>query len=177
MHKRWRAFCGRGCGNCAARSPARSRFLVPGGDARLGWYDGAKWVNAVEGDSGGTPAFAGSRAYNATTDLRLGTYGVDPGSHVVWAVVNHGGTFGVALNPELLKKTRGLSHDGTASTLTVDSFTGHTYQLQRAASLAADGSGFLDAGSAQSGSTGSVLSFSANDGAAAQGFYRLKVEL
>jgi hypothetical protein len=42
----------------------------------------------VEGNTGGTPTFAGDRAYNAATDFNLGTYGVDTTNNTVWAVIN-----------------------------------------------------------------------------------------
>jgi T5SS/PEP-CTERM-associated repeat protein/autotransporter-associated beta strand protein len=74
-------------------------------DSYLGWLDtdtGSatynKWVNAVEGNSGGTPtAFA--RGYNAATDFHLGYYGVDVEAGTVWAVLNHNSDFAVVPEP------------------------------------------------------------------------------
>jgi len=72
--------------------------------ARLGWLDPqtGQWVLAVTGNTGGTPVFAGNRAYDPGTDFVLGHYGVDTASNTVWAVIDHDGSFGVcgaALNP------------------------------------------------------------------------------
>lgn len=64
---------------------------------RLGWLKTAtrQWVNAVEGNIGGsTPQFF-PRAYNPATDFHLGYHGVDSVKHVAWAVVNHNSVFGV----------------------------------------------------------------------------------
>lgn len=70
-------------------------------DVRLLWFDGDDWVNAVEGNAGGTSFFAGDGAYEAATDFVLGTYGVDTVHDVVWAVINHNSEFAVAELAEL----------------------------------------------------------------------------
>jgi probable HAF family extracellular repeat protein len=145
-------------------------------NARLGWYDGKHWVNAVDGNAGSAALPAGDRAYNAATDFHLGTYGIDSANNVVWAVVNHGGLFGVTLDPNVLKTTKSVSRTGTQTTVTMDSFTGHVYQLQRADSLTG-GTGFAAAdANQQNGATGTVLSFTHDDGAATQAFYRVLLD-
>jgi probable HAF family extracellular repeat protein len=145
-------------------------------NARLGWYDGKHWVNAVDGNTGGNALPAVDRAYNSATDFHLGTYGIDSANHIVWAVVNHGGLFGVTLDPNVLKTTKSVSRTGTQTTVTMDSFTGHIYQLQRADSLTG-GAGFVAAdANPQNGTTGTVLSFTHDDGAATQAFYRVLLD-
>ncbi len=58
--------------------------------------------------------------------------------------------------------------------LLMDSYSSHTYQLQRSTTLNGD---FVNVGAAQNGSTGSVLSFSYDDVTAPRGFYRIMVDL
>jgi fibronectin-binding autotransporter adhesin len=67
----------------------------------LGWLDPEtnEWVNAVEGNTGGTTLFAGNRAYNPFTDFQLGTYGVDTANDTVWAVLNHNSEFAIVPEP------------------------------------------------------------------------------
>jgi len=77
-------------------------------DAFLGWLDGSNdWVNAIDGNSGGTGSFfQGSwtdfLAANplATPTTALGTYGHDSATNSVWAVVNHNSDFAVIVVPE-----------------------------------------------------------------------------
>ena len=71
-------------------------------------------------------------------------------------------------------RTRSVDMSGGAVTLTVDSFTGHTYQLQRNDSLA-DGS-FANLGAAQAGTTGAVLTFQDANPSPTQGFYRVQID-
>lgn len=62
-------------------------------NAALGWLnDSGVWVNAMEGNDGGTPSFV-SGAWNAS--YALGTYGVDTDSNTVWAVLNHNSSFAI----------------------------------------------------------------------------------
>lgn len=67
----------------------------------LGWLDPNtdQWVNAVNGNIGGTSFFAGDKAYNALTDFNLGTYGVDTANGTVWAVINHNSDFATVPEP------------------------------------------------------------------------------
>ncbi len=70
-------------------------------DSFLGWLDPAtnQWVNAVDGNIGGTAFFAGDQAYNPLTDFVLGTYGVDTANNTVWAVINHNSEFAAIPEP------------------------------------------------------------------------------
>ncbi len=79
---------------------------VPGGatedDLMLLWFDttGQEWVNAVDGNAGGTPTFFdGSYEdfLNGGTlgSGDLGTYGLDTTNDHVWAVLNHASLFAV----------------------------------------------------------------------------------
>ena len=151
-------------------------YFGPETNGCLGWFNGARWANAVDGNTGGAAVFAGNRAYNAATDFHLGTYGIDTVHDVAWAVVNHGGTFGVTINPDVLRRVKSASRSGTVSSVVVDGFTGHVYQLQRASTLTGGATDFVNVESAQNGSTGQALYFTHDDGAAPQGFYRVRVD-
>jgi autotransporter-associated beta strand protein len=70
-------------------------------------------------------------------------------------------------------KAKIASLNGTTMTIVIDSFTGHTYQLQKSSTLA-PGS-FSDIGTAQSGSTNNVLTFTDSDASGISGFYRIVV--
>lgn len=61
-----------------------------------------------------------------------------------------------------------------AVNLTIDSYTGHTYQLQVSSSLAAGS--FTNVGDPQPGSTGALLTFSDPNANGALGFYRIIVD-
>ena len=65
--------------------------------AFIAWLDGTgTWVNAVIGNTGGTPTFVAG-AWDAS--YGLGTYGVDLDNNVVWAVLNHNSDFAVVPEP------------------------------------------------------------------------------
>lgn len=68
----------------------------------LAWLDPNTnlWVNAVDGNFGGTPAFQGDGSYDPSTDFVLGYYGVDTSDNSAWAVINHNSEFGVYGIPE-----------------------------------------------------------------------------
>jgi hypothetical protein len=86
---------------------------------RLLWRDPAtqKLVNAVSGDSGGTPKLV-KRAYDAARDFHIGTFGVDVANHVVWAVIDHGGEFVVGEGSDgLLLKILSIARDGGTARL------------------------------------------------------------
>ncbi len=84
------------------------------GELRLGWKNGSTWTTAVAGNTGGTPTFAGVTAWNSYYTARssfdngsdlssfLGTYGVDPATNTVWAVLNHNSEFAVIPEPSTL---------------------------------------------------------------------------
>ena len=73
-------------------------------DSVLSWFDPSEnlWVNAVDGNFGGTAFFAGNKAYNPATDFVLGFYGVDTQSDTVWAVLNHNSEFSIVPEPASL---------------------------------------------------------------------------
>ena len=65
----------------------------------LAWMDNSgKWVNALEGNTGGTPTMK-LGAYNPATDFVLGYWGVDIDANNVWAVLNHNSEFSVIPEP------------------------------------------------------------------------------
>ena len=61
----------------------------------IGWLSGGSWVNAISGNTGGTPNFV----LGAYTNQGLGSYGVDVTNHNVWAVLNHNSDFAVVPEP------------------------------------------------------------------------------
>ncbi len=69
-------------------------------DSYLAWLnpETSLWVNAVEGNFGGTLTFV-LGAYDPEVDFHLGTYGVDPTTGSVWAVINHNSSFAVVPEP------------------------------------------------------------------------------
>ena len=78
-------------------------------DAFLGWFQTAtsSWVNAVDGNAGGTNSFfQGSwTAYlaanpSATPSTAVGVYGHDSATRTVWAVIDHNSDFAVVVVPE-----------------------------------------------------------------------------
>jgi hypothetical protein len=82
--------------------------------ARLAYRDPVtgKWVNAVLGNNGGTSKLI-QRPYDPSADFHLGYYGVDTAHHVVWAVLNYDGEFGVAAvgEPQLAGPINSFSAD------------------------------------------------------------------
>ncbi|MCU0842864.1 MAG: PEPxxWA-CTERM sorting domain-containing protein [Thiobacillaceae bacterium] len=72
--------------------------MLAGGKVFLSYLDEhGQWVNAVDGNHGGTDRFV-LGAYDPA--FGLGTYGVDPVTGTAWAVLNHGSDFAVAAVPE-----------------------------------------------------------------------------
>ncbi len=69
-----------------------------GTSAYLAWLDGNEWINAVAGNTGGTPAFFDA-AYDAGDHFTLGYHGVDTTNHLAWAVLNHNSQFAVVPEP------------------------------------------------------------------------------
>ncbi len=80
------------------------------------------------------------------------------------------GANGTVLMSDLVK-VKSVANSGSAVTITIDSYGGHTYQLQRGASPSA--TSFANLGSAQNGSTGTTLTFTDSSPLAGQGFYRV----
>jgi autotransporter-associated beta strand protein len=70
-------------------------------DNILGWLNSEtnQWVNAVDGNIGGTATNLGNKAYDAGSDFILGYYGVDISKGTVWAVINHNSEFAVIPEP------------------------------------------------------------------------------
>ena len=73
--------------------------MVSAGQLRSGTFglatrraDGT-WVNAVDGNTGGTKRFV---AGPWDSGYALGTYGADPATHTAWAVINYNADFAVA---------------------------------------------------------------------------------
>jgi fibronectin-binding autotransporter adhesin len=69
-----------------------------GASAYLAWLDGDGWVNAVAGNTGGTPMFFDA-AYDPAEHFTLGYHGVDTANHFAWAVLNHNSQFAVVPEP------------------------------------------------------------------------------
>ena len=70
-----------------------SAEALAAGQVFLAWrYGSDSFVNAVEGNAGGTASFV-LGAYDAS--YTPGSWGVDLGNGTAWAVVNHGGDFAV----------------------------------------------------------------------------------
>jgi T5SS/PEP-CTERM-associated repeat protein/autotransporter-associated beta strand protein len=71
-------------------------------DSLLAWLDPNTntWINAVNGNFGGTSEFQGDAAYDPGNDFVLGYYGVDTTTKSVWAVINHNSEFSVVGIPE-----------------------------------------------------------------------------
>ena len=70
-----------------------SDALAATGKVGLAIKGTSAWVNAVNGNIGGTAKFV-LGAYNSS--YGLGTYGIDTATHTCWAVVNFNGDFAVA---------------------------------------------------------------------------------
>lgn len=83
------------------------------------------------------------------------------------------GPDGIVLTRESVS-VKSMALSAAAATLTIDSYTGHTYQLQHSATL---NEGFTNTGAPQTGATGTTLTFTAQeDPAAPRGFYRIAVD-
>jgi autotransporter-associated beta strand protein len=72
-------------------------------------------------------------------------------------------------------KTKTVNKAGNTVTITIDSFTGHTYQLQKSATSPAANT-FSSIGLAQQGSTGNVLTFTDSNATGTKSFYRVVVD-
>jgi fibronectin-binding autotransporter adhesin len=74
-------------------------------------------------------------------------------------------------------KNKTVSRTATTLSVTIDSYTGHTYQLQKS-STTPDGASFTtNVGPAQQGTTGTVLTFTDSSASGAKSFYRVAVDL
>lgn len=72
---------------------------VPEDGAYIHWWNGSAWVNAVLGNTGGSPNFLGDVAFNPDIHFSLGNYGFDSGTSTAWAVLNHNSAFVVVPEP------------------------------------------------------------------------------
>jgi fibronectin-binding autotransporter adhesin len=79
---------------------------------------------------------------------------------------------GVVIDASVVKVAN-ISKSGNIVSISINSHTGHLYQLQYSPTLAVGS--FTDIGLPQSGSTGSTLLFMATDATGSKGFYRVKV--
>ena len=77
---------------------------------------------------------------------------------------------GVVLTSALVT-VKSTMRTSTSFTLTIDGYSGHSYQLQRGTSP--DAASFVNLGSAQNGSTGTTLTFTDPSPAVDRGFYRV----
>jgi hypothetical protein len=59
----------------------------------LGWHNGTNYVSASFGNTDSGASANEINGSYAASNLALGNYGIDTTNHVVWAVVNHTGTF------------------------------------------------------------------------------------
>jgi hypothetical protein len=70
-----------------------SDYVATTGKVGVAIKGSTNWVNAINGNTGGTPKFV-LGPYSAS--YGLGTYGMDIATHTAWAVVNFNGDFAVA---------------------------------------------------------------------------------
>ena len=70
-------------------------------------------------------------------------------------------------------KTSSVAKVGDAVTITIESYTEHTYQLQYSSTLSSNS--FINIGASQTGSTGTTLTFSDPNPTGSVGFYRVAV--
>ena len=70
-------------------------------------------------------------------------------------------------------KTKSVSRSGSTITLTIDSYTGHTYQLQKSSSPGFNS--LNNVGPSQQGNTGTTLTFSDANATGVSSFYRILV--
>jgi autotransporter-associated beta strand protein len=80
--------------------------LASAGELYLGWWNGSGWVNAVDGNIGGTPMFMGLGAWSG--DMTLGHWGVDIAGNTVWAVLNHNSQFAPIQDPTTVPEPSSL---------------------------------------------------------------------
>ncbi len=109
--------------------------------------------------AGSSPSFTN----NGTLDLiTAGTFTPPPG------FMNQG----VILDKSVVR-TKMVSRSGMSMTLTIDSYIGHTYQLQK--SMTPTAAGFANTGASQTGSMNTALMFSDSAASGTNGFYRIAV--
>ena len=104
----------------------------------------------------------GTFTNNGTLDIMTGGFSAPTG------FINNG----LVIDSSVVR-VKGVRMGGGVLSLTIDGYTGHSYQLQRSDSLVSPA--FADLGSPQSGTTGAALIFT-DQISSAQGFYRVRVD-
>ena len=104
----------------------------------------------------------GTFTNNGTLDIMTGGFSAPAG------FTNHG----TVIDSGVVCIT-GVNVAGGVLTLSMNGYSGHSYQLQRSNSLT--GTAFANLGSPQSGTTGSTLTFT-DSVSSAHGFYRVQVD-
>ena len=134
---------------------------------------GTLTVNGAITNSG-TIRFTGGAALNAsgaTSFVNNGVVDIINGSAQFPANFSNGAN-GLVLTPGSVK-VKSAAKNGNAVSVHIDSYSGHTFRLERTNSLT---QAFTDIGTAQLGVTGSTLIFTDNNASNAQGFYRVAVD-
>ncbi len=148
-----------------------------------GTINGSVTINAA----GGATANSGILTFNGIT-INQGTLRMTGGATLsIPAPFQNMGVIDVItgnFNPQLgftntgtildssLVKVKQLTKNGAGVTVTIDGYTGHTYQLQRSGSLSSDS--FTNVGPPVDGTTGQPIQFADIFGAS-EGFYRVQV--
>lgn len=116
-------------------------------------------------EKGSALAVGGGQTFvnNGTLDIITGSFTAPAG------FTNNG----VVIDSSVVR-TRSVNFANGTLTLSVDAYTGHSYQLQRTTSLT-DGA-YVNVGPSQSDATGNTLTFTDGNPPPAQGFYRVQVD-
>ncbi len=160
---------------------------VSGAMSGLGAIHGSLVVNntGTANFSGGTVQIDGGVVNNGTFILRNGAQltGLTGFSNTGVLDLSTAGPFnppnytnsGTVIDASVIK-TKSISKAGATVTVKIDSYSGHTYQLQKS-TTSLDPSAFTaNVGPAQNGSTGAVLTFSDSSASGAKAFYRIAVD-
>lgn len=134
---------------------------------------GTLTVNGAITNSG-TIRFTGGAALNAngaTSFVNNGVVDIINGSAQFPANFSNGAN-GLVLTPGSVQ-VKNAAKNGNTVSIHIDSYSGHTFRLQRTGSLA---QAFTDVGTVQNGATGSTLTFTDNNAPVGQGFYRVAVD-
>jgi autotransporter-associated beta strand protein len=117
----------------------------------------------------GTISFTGGSGFQISGTLtNSGTVDLLTASTTLPANINNQG--GTVFDSRALKVSVVTLASGSAS-VSLPSYTGHTFQLQRSAALSP--ASWQNVGNSQTGATGTVLTFSDSSPPASQGFYRV----
>ena len=137
--------------------------------AALAVGNAAATTNAVKGSTR-AGRVAASSADGGATFVNNGTLDIMTGDFSAPAGFTNNG---VVLDSRVVQ-VKSVSKNGGAVTVAIDSYSGHTYQLQCSDSL--DGGTFTNLGATQSGADGVALTFQDANPSANQGFYRVQVD-